>query len=476
MKVHPNDNIIKSLKDITKETIHKISYISSPNNHRITSPIFRANKTIQKYINERLNSIKKTSSNNIKEISLNKKKQPKLNYKKHPNLIKRKLIINPKPKNSNKYIDIIKNIKNKGKKSKENIFKIKDNNIINYKNNNNNKSKNISNYHSNKSLNIILKNKQNSKESKLINSMSTSSGVSICSNDNKKYIPFLNNDISTQNYLQNNNTNNNTNIDDKNLDLLSNINFLDYRKQFAEETSRHRHNINNFNYESGSDDNLSENKIFLKCDNNSLLTFGNSFSYSNTKRSKSTRKTGNNEDNDENKNKIYCKDLIINYNNKSNLYVNRLKEENETLKKELKESSEQISLLKYQINELKCNKNYCSKKFIKNNKICSPNIWKKRKFPLIEKENKTNNNNDNNNNDKCLFIKIEYDKMRVNKDILKDINKTIIDKNFKNSKKKIIIKRKLNLNGKNKKYKNNSVCVEDRLSDNLDKYISKLKI
>ena len=218
---------------------------------------------------------------------------------------------------------------------------------------------------------------------------------------------------------------------------------------------------------------MSENKIYLKCDNYSLLTFGNSFSYSNSQRSKSNKKNSNIEEyNDKNKTINYYKDLVINFSNynKNNNYVNKLKEENETLKKELKESNEQISFLMYQIKELKQNKNYNhDKKNAKKKKVCSPNIWKNKniEFSLIEKENKNELNNNENDN------------IKFNKDTLKDLNKIINEKNYKDCKKKIIIKRKFNIHGKeNKKIRNrnNSVCELGRQGENIIQCISKLKI
>ena len=54
MKVKPNDFNNKSTKDIRKIKIIKKSRLPSPINQRVTSPILKTNKTIQKYINEKL--------------------------------------------------------------------------------------------------------------------------------------------------------------------------------------------------------------------------------------------------------------------------------------------------------------------------------------------------------------------------------------------------------------------------------------
>ena len=120
MKVHSNENLTKSSKDITKNNLHKKSFISYQNNPIIPSSIFKANKTIQKYISERLNSIEKIKNNTTNNLALKQKNHSKLNFKNHPYLIKRKLIISPNHKNSNKNIGILKKQKNiKEKKSKE---------------------------------------------------------------------------------------------------------------------------------------------------------------------------------------------------------------------------------------------------------------------------------------------------------------------------------------------------------------------
>ena len=480
MKVNHNDLVNKSTKEIKNLNIHKKSHVSSPNNQRIISPILKANKTIQKYINTKLNSKNKINNNSKKDDLANLQIKPKINFKHHPNLIKNKLIASSKQRYNQKKKEVSKNKKENKSKNKVKNSKTKDK-ITNYKCIENNNS----------SLNIFSNKKQNSKESKLINTISTSSGISVCSNENKKCLPFSHNEIrnnsnnSIYNNLQSENENknnfyNNYNSDDiPSIQNNNNINNVNWEKQFLQDTNRYKPNINNFNYESGSDDNCSDNKVYIKCENYSLLTFGNSFSYSNSQRSKSTQKNWNNEENNGDKNKTinFCKDLMINYNNnKNNNYVNKLKEENETLKKELKESNEQINFLIYQIKELKQNKSFRDKKYRKNKKICSPNIWKNKniKLSLMDKENKNCKNDINYN---CDYK--ESDKFIFNKDLLKDINKTICDKNcYKNCKKKIIIKRKLYHNKDNKKIrnKNNSVCALERPCKNISECISKLKI
>ena len=441
MKVNRNDELTKSLKEARRTNFHKKSSMPKINNLKISSPSLKPNKTIQKYINERLNSLKK-SSNIYKENKVaygEIKTKIKNNIK--PN--KNKLIISHK-KNNKKLIELTK------KKKKTDSFlveKVKDNN----------NEDNIFN----KSFNIIFKRKDNSKESKLINSISTSAGISFCSNDNKKNMNFIENKINENNYFYN--------INKYNVDSLSNkkdnYNYLnDYNiKQFLEESNCNKNNKNKLNYENGNDD--KEYKIFFKFDDNSLLTFGNSFSYSNSQRNKLK-----NEDKNSNKNinnRTSCKNIISNYNinANNNIYVNKLKEENETLKRELKESNHQINILINQIKELKdCNNNK-NKKIKKKNKICSPNIWnnKNLRFSFFENEECIIKNNRN--------AKIGLnEKKKFNKEILKDINNTINDKYyFKNGKKKILIKRKF-------LYGQNNEIINYKHIDNINECISKLQI
>ena len=317
MKESNNDDEAKSLKEIKRRNFHKKSSASKIDNLKISPSSLKPNKTIQKYINERLNSIKK--SKNYDAI----KSKIKINVKTNKN----KLIISNKNKKNKKDTEVIK------KKKKIDSFlidKVKSNNSVDNS--------------LNKSFNIIFKRKENSKESKLINSISTSAGISFCSNENKKNMKYIENKINENNYYYNINKYNVDSFSNK----KSNCNYLnDYNiKKFLEESYCNKNNnINNINYENGNDDN--EYKIFFKFDDNSLLTFGNSFSYSNSQRNKLK-----NDDKISNK-KTSCKNFINSYNINNNIYVNKLKEENETLKKELKESNNQINILINQIKELK---------------------------------------------------------------------------------------------------------------------------
>ena len=435
MKVNNNDDLTKSLKEIKRRNYNKKSSIPKINNLKISSSSLKPNKTIQKYINERLNSIIK-SNNNYKENNEMYdaiKSKIKINVKQNKN----KLIISHK-NNNKKYIEVIK------KKKKTESFlidKVKDNNSVENS--------------LNQSFNIIFKRKENSKESKLINSISTSAGISLCSNENKKNMSYIENKINENNYYYN--------INNYNVDSFSNkkciYNYLnDYNiKKFLEESNCNQNNKKNINYENGNDDN--EYKIFFKFDDNSLLTFGNSFSYSN-----SQRNILKNDDKISNK-RSSCKDFLSSYNINNNIYVNKLKEENETLKKELKESNNQINILINQIKELKECKNDKNRKLKKKNKVCSPNIWnnKNLRFSFFENGKECNNRN---NDTKIAF----NEKRKFNKEILKDINNIINDKYyFKNGKKKILIKRKFLC-------EQNSEIINEKHIDNINECISKLQI
>ena len=160
-------------------------------------------------------------------------------------------------------------------------------------------------------------------------------------------------------------------------------------------------------------------------------------------------------------------------------YVNKLKEENENLKKELKESNEQITFLMYKINELKQNKKISLKKSLKE-KISPPNLWDKRmiNFDIDDKENY----NSYNHND-TLNLKMTLDnKIKNKKDISRDIidncnikrkskcnqNKNYINNNKKDSK-----------NIKNKKIKTQNKSnsrYSEKTGDKINECISMIKI
>ena len=178
---------------------------------------------------------------------------------------------------------------------------------------------------------------------------------------------------------------------------------------FEEKTN----NINNFCYETISKEDSNENKIILKCDNYSLLTFGNSFSYSNSHKRQTNKKFLNKE-----KDKIHKERLNLNINKENdNNYINKLKEENEFLKRELKESTEQISYLIDKIKDLKNNsflpvKN--RKKSIYRNTSIKVNKTKeiyeekiKNKLIKINKINKDKNKKNNNIMIKCKKNRVE---------------------------------------------------------------------
>ena len=169
-------------------------------------------------------------------------------------------------------------------------------------------------------------------------------------------------------------------------------------------------------------------------------------------------KESNNNDNK----KSSCLNLISQYNINSN-YVNKLKEENEILKKELKESNEKISFLMNQIKELKENKSYKSKKYVKN-KIGPPNILDKSKFnfEIYDKENYNSCN------------------INENKKISKYKSKSNLFKSKNNiyNKVKIKINKRYNINNNKKINDNNNpkTSFSDKPSEKINKCISQIKI
>jgi hypothetical protein len=457
MKVNDNEIAIKNNK-VIKNKNTKISSLEK-NELEISSSKMNDNNKLKKNNKYRLNS-SKNINNNFKK-SYEPKNSLRQNLKKAN--LNNGININTSKNSRNSNIQK----KNRSKiniRNKENISKKRNN--ANY-----NSNDNLNNYNINKTFYNITKKIKNSKQQKKKTSSENNNNIV---KENKNYPNFLDS--------ENNNHKHNYNIDSQS----------EKHNIFIEE-NENKQNINNFCYESGSRDNdkdiydQNENKIVFRCDDYSLFTFGNSFSYSNSKRSKSTKRfygndISNNIDVIDDSNKNSCFSLISQYNsNKSNnSYVNKLKEENENLKKELKESNEQITFLIYKINELKQNKKYSLKKSIKD-KISPPNLWDKRmiNFDIEDKENY----NSYNHND-ILNLKISLDNKIRNK---KDLSKDNID-NTNNIKRKIKCNQNKNYINNNKKdsksNKNKKIKTQnksnshysEKMGDKINEYISEIKI
>jgi len=457
MKVNDNEITIKNNK-VMKNKNPKMNN-SEKTELEISSLKINDNNKLKKNNKYRLNSSKNINNNFKKSFeSKNSLKQnlKKTNLNNGININTSKNIRNSNIQNKNKKKINIRN--------KENISKNKNN--ANY-----NSNDNLNNYNINKTFYNITKKIKNSKQQKGNNSPEHNN---IFAKENKKYPKFVDS--------ENNNHKHNYNVDSQS----------EKHNIFIEE-NENKQNINNFCYESGSKDNdkdtydQNENRIVFRCDDYSLFTFGNSFSYSNSKRSKSTKRLYGNDINNnidviDDSNKNSCFSLISQYNtkNNNNNYVNKLKEENENLKKELKESNEQITFLMYKINELKQNKKISLKKSLKE-KISPPNLWDKRmiNFDIDDKENY----NSYNHND-TLNLKMTLDNKIKNK---KDISRDIIDnpnnikrkskcnkyKNFINNNKKD------SKNNKNKKIKTQNKSnsrYSENTGDKINEYISMIKI
>ena len=417
LNVRPN-KYIKSLKEVNLFKKDNNSSQISHYNRYLSSSLPKENKTLKKYINERLNSI--TKIKNKFQNSLIRQNPSKSNSKYKQNLIYKKSTLSSNLCTNKKSIN--QNLKQKLMKdriyNKKTILTIKKS-PTSYENiNENYKSANI----------------KKDDNSKLINSISTSTGMNSTTN---KFA-----ECSNFRYYDSNNYNNSS--IEKNKTIYDKYN--NNKRFLLDESNYCKHKINNFNYETGSDDYINENIILLKCDNNySSLSFGNSFSYSNSQRSKKY-----NEDRI-NKNHKNC--TFYFNNNKNSLYVNKLKEENEQLKKELKESNNQISLLKSHINKLEEINNTNFKKSTKDMMIFPPNIWDKRhlKYETLD-DNNFNYNKDNNIKECSMSLRIN-EKIKIKKDMLKKINNTFNEENFYKSRKKLInVKKNINLKMKvNKK-------------------------
>lgn len=331
--------------------------------------MFKTNKTLQRYIDQKLSS--------IKPISQNKKNDFKYINKSHfqtrNNSLNAKKINNnkiaKKRYSKNKSNNTKDNKLNKGRNNKKQILSLKKEyktnqnyssfnnlpNLINKNNNINNKFKSpvqtkgkliknfYQNYNSSISTGISMKNNTNDVYKSCSNFLDNNTLTKCDNSDNEmenqdfEVIPLLNKDNVYSNWDRNNkSTNNNYEID-------------------------------------SSEDNIMDNKIILKkCENGSPITFGNSFSYTNSKKSSSTRRIIKNNDNEE-----------ADVKNDESIFL--LKNQNETLKKELKESNEQITFLKGEIEKL------IKRKKIKN---CKYTLQSKNKCsqPLSQAKRHSKNN------------------------------------------------------------------------------------
>ena len=276
-------------------------------NNIFLSSVFKTNKTIQKYIDDRLNSLK-TDNYNSNNNKINTKNSSLSNKARKSNLTKSKII-----KKSKKIVHIGRNKKlfsslNEYKTTTHNNNHCSTNNLYNYLYT---KNKDIQNKKILSPTQIKGKKLNNLYSSNNNFNSSLSTGVT-----NKKNEDELLKTCSSF-YISNNNENNKKNVS---------IN-------------------NNYEIDSSMDN---DNKIFLKGNcNGSIITFGNSFSYTNSK--------GKNDNKEEESEKI--------------IY---LQNQNENLKKELKESNKQIIHLKNEIQKLMGQKSGILSRKIKKVKIKDP--------------------------------------------------------------------------------------------------------
>ena len=350
-------------------TLHKNSEISS---------IYKTNKTIHKYINQKLNLLKslpKTTKNNnasfksnihSRNPSVNLKKSNKNRNRKKNKIIPINITKNKKQirRNNNKDLLLIKKEYNSNK-----IYS----SFSDLPNLLNNKSKNKINkkYH-NKDIKQSPLQTKGKLISNLYQNYSSSMSTGISYNQNELF-------KSCSNFLDNNSfqkedkNNNDSENDIKDKEYFPFIN-KSHKFNSKFNSNEDRNNTTN-NYEIDSiEDNMIDNKIFFKGgENGSPITFGNSFSYTNSKRSSSTRRILKNNEN-ENTDKI---------DNKDEDNISLLKSQNETLKKELKESNEQITYLKNEIEKLIKKKKNNYKYAIRINRCCKPK-------PPVKKYSKNN--------------------------------------------------------------------------------------
>ena len=339
-----NINCNKKNKNENKSTNkHRNSLLNLDTNNKISkNSIFRMNKTIQKYINEKLNSLKENKiSNRLNNI--NTKKNFSFNKIKRNKSIK---IDNKKKKGRNeKHEGIQLNI------YKTNEFNFKYNDFPKLLDNSKSKKKEINSI---KTKGKLVKDFYQN----YISSMSMSTGISLNHNNNE----------------------------------------IIYKEKKEDKS------INSNNYESDSNEEDNINKIIFKGINQgSPITFGNSFSYTNSKRSSNSKK--------KEKKEYIDKSILL------------LKNQNETLRHELKESNLQITYLKNEIRKLieKKKMNITNYKYnnkgMKNQKYdIRPKIYHNKNESYINKKsydidkinynsssdirtiNKLDNNRNNNNN------------------------------------------------------------------------------
>ena len=392
MKSHINE-----LTKLPNEPKKRIVIKRKNNSLIINNPEIYFDKTICPRNTQKLNKSRRNSTKESKNIKNGIKKGPNPKFYLNTKI--------PSYKENNLQTINTRSIKTKNnkvtppKKAKIKIIKKKDN----------------QRQRNNSCSNIINDNNINDKlikEKKIINNFSISTGLSGSSGDRAKN--FFDSEESR-----------NFNVNNYNYNADSHSNKLE-SLLFDEKVN----NINNFCYEtiSKEDSNENEDKVILKCDNYSMLTFGNSFSYSNSQKRKTNRKFLNN-DNKKSNNKQNDVDLDkLN----DNSYVNKLKLENETLKKELEESAQQISFLMHQIKDLKDNT------YLPTKKPRKKNIHRN----ISVKENKTKEIKDTKLKNLLLKKhKLNNNETNINKKITKSNSIIINSKKNKNNNKTNIHKK-----------------------------------
>lgn len=316
MKAKFNDSLRKSIKDSSKPIPPKKPELKTKNNANLPTPLLKSNRIIKKIINKKLNtkSFSKNVFNNTKKIVNDE--NSKISKKKHQSIS----LINPQTFYTNCT-------------TFSKPFYIHQKIIVN---NNNPKNKKINNSNSlnNGTCPLITRKKSNKKLDAIPTTSSTVGAIS--------------HEYKGEHYTE------------------------------SEKVSPKNNNnyINNFNYESGSDEN---NVFYCKFNDYSSLTFGNSCSNSSSNNNKSSSKK-------------YLADSVLNN-------LSKLREENEALKKELKETNDQITKLKNKIEELQEEKE--NKKNIFESRLSCKNIgirkYKERKKFFWSEINETNEDIKTNN-------------------------------------------------------------------------------